>query len=513
MTTFVNARVLTLDPQRPSASAITFENGVVTEIGAAPRGTEQIDLGGAVVLPGLVDAHLHLDGMGARERQLDLTGARSLDDALARVGERHRRLPEAAWLVGRGWDQNRWPVAEYPDASSLERVAPGRAVALTRADGHAMWVSPRALELGGVGPSTADPRGGSLLRDARGAPTGVLLDAAMELVSPPKPSREALRADLVAGVAAAARVGLTAVHDMGTTLEMAELFTELAQEGSLAVRVFAHLCAPMAELETRLSAPVRTDRYAEVGVKLFADGALGSHGALLHRPYCDLPTSSGLALMQPLELTQAACRVHSAGLQIAIHAIGDLANARALDAIASAQGADRGRRHRVEHAQILAPADVPRFAALGITASVQPCHATSDMAWVEARLGAERLAGAYAWRTLLASGAHLAFGSDAPIEPENPWYGVHAAVTRTDRSGRPPGGWRPDERLDVLAVLRAFTAGGAWAAHSPGGCIALGAPADFSVVDRDPFRTPPDDLWKIQPLGTWVGGRRVWPAD
>lgn len=511
MTTFINAKVTTLDPSRPNATTVSFERGVVTAIGEGPAGGDSVDLEGAVVLPGLVDAHLHLDGMGARQRQLDLSGATSLDEVLLRVAERHHQLPESAWLVGRGWDQNRWPGADYPDASALERVAPGRAVALTRADGHALWVSSRALALGGVVRGSTDPAGGCIVRDEGGAPTGLLIDAAMEQVAVPKPTRSELRSDLAAGLAAAARVGLTAVHDMGTTLEMAELLAELARDGAVPVRVFAHLCGPLDELESHLASPVRTERYVEVGVKLFADGALGSHGALLHRPYCDRPASSGLALMEPGELALAAQRVHAAGLQVAIHAIGDLGNARALDAIALAQGADRTRRHRIEHAQILAPADIPRFAALGITASMQPSHATSDLGWVEARLGAERLAGAYAWRSLRDAGAALSFGSDSPIEPENPWYGVHAAVTRRDRAGHPVGGWRPDERLDLSAALEAFTRGGARAVHSLGGRIVLGAPADFSVVDRDPFATPPDDLWKIRPLSTWVGGRRIWP--
>lgn len=509
-TVFVNARILTLDPARPRARALRFDAGRVTDVADDPRGLdgEAVDLDGAVVLPGLSDAHLHLEGIGARARQLDLRGARSATDAADAVRARHAELPEGRWLLGRGWDQNRWPDAEYPTRSALDRAAPGRAVALTRIDGHAMWVSTPALDLAGIRGETPDPPGGAIARDARGLPTGLLVDTAMDLVSAviPPPTKPELGARLLAGLEAVARVGLTSVHDMGTSAEMAEVLAELAAEGRLGVRVFAHR---FGALEACLAPPKHVGLYREVGVKLFADGALGSHGALLLCPYCDRPGESGLALMQPEELAAAAAAIHAAGLQIAIHAIGDLANRRALDAIAAAQGADRSRRHRIEHAQLLAPDDLPRFQALGVSASMQPTHATSDMPWAEARLGRERLAGAYAWRSLERSGALLAFGSDAPIEEENPWFGVHAAVTRQDRQGAPAGGFLPEERLSVLEALEAFSSGAARAVHQDSPRLRPGARADFSIVDRDPLETPPGELWRVQPLATWVDGRAV----
>ncbi|MBK7583675.1 MAG: amidohydrolase family protein [Myxococcales bacterium] len=245
-------------------------------------------------------------------------------------------------------------------------------------------------------------------------------------------------------------------------------------------------------------------------MKLFADGALGSHGALLLCPYCDRADTSGLALMTPEELDHAADVVHRAGLQLAIHAIGDLANRRALDAIQRAQGSDHSRRHRVEHAQLLTAEDIPRFAELGVVASMQPSHATSDMGWVEARVGRERLAGAYAWRRLKTSGALLAFGSDAPIEHENPWFGLHAAVTREARPGGPEGGWFPEQRLNLSEALDAFVSGPARAVGQDEPRLAPGARADLSVVDRDPFSLAPADLWRVEPAATWVDGFEVF---
>ncbi len=510
-TVLVNARVLTLDPERPRARVLRFEGGRVTHVADDARGLdgEVRDLGGAVVLPGLSDAHLHIQGIGARALQLDLRGCQSSEDAAVAVGARHAELHAGAWLLGRGWDQNRWPGAEYPTRDALDRAAPGRPVALTRIDGHALWASSRALELAGIRRDTADPAGGSIVRDARGEPTGLLVDTAMELVEEkiPAPSRAELRAELLAGVEALARAGLGSVHDMGTTPEMAEVLAELAADGALGVRVFAHLYGKPEAIAERMASPTRVGLYREVGVKLFADGALGSHGALLSCPYCDRPSERGLALMEPHELTEAARRIHEAGLQIAIHAIGDLANRRALDAIAAAQGSDRSRRHRVEHAQILAPEDLPRFRELGVTASMQPTHATSDMPWAEARLGRERLLGAYAWRSLARSGARLAFGSDAPIEHENPWFGLHAAVTRQDRQGAPERGWLAEQCLSVPEALEAFVCGAASAVLQDDPRLRPGARADLCVVDRDPLETAPSDLWRTETLATWVDGR------
>lgn len=513
-TVLANARVLTLDPARPRASVLRLDGGRVTHVADDVTGLdgERIDLAGAVVLPGLGDAHLHLHGIGARARQLDLRGASSADEVAARVRGRHAELADGEWLLGRGWDQNRWPGAEYPTREPLERAAPGRAVVLTRIDGHASWVSGRALELAGVHRGSPDPAGGSIVRDQGGEPTGLLIDTAMDLVTArvPEPTRAELRADLLQGLAAVARVGLTSVHDMATTPAMADALAELAREGCVGVRVYAHLYGSPAALAPRLAAPVRAGLYREVGVKLFADGALGSHGALLLCPYCDRPGERGLALMEPAELEASARAVHAAGLQIAIHAIGDLANRRALDAISRAQGADRSRRHRVEHAQILAPEELPRFRALDVTASMQPTHATSDMRWVEARLGRERLRGAYAWQSLAAHGARLCFGSDAPIEDENPWFGVHAALTRQDRQGTPAGGFVPEERLSLGATLRAFTRGAAEAVHEDDPALRPGARADLTLVDRDPFETAVTELWRVETLATWVDGRQVY---
>ncbi len=504
---FTNGSIATFDPTRPRAGALRLERGIVTHVADGPEGLtgQRVDLEGGVLLPGLSDAHLHLAGIGARERELDLSGTESLAEAVERVRAAMAQRPDAELLVGRGWDHNLWPGGELPTADALDRAAPGRVVRLTRVDGHASWVSRAALTRAGIGSTTPAPRGGEIVRDAAGNPSGVLVDAAMDAVEAllPAPSRAEVEAQLRAGLAAVARVGLTSVHDMGTTPRMLEILSELARTGELPVRVFAYLWAPLPDVDAALDARVDTGLLRVAGVKLFADGALGSHGALLSCPYCDRPSSSGLALTEPEELCQVARHVHERGQAVAIHAIGDLAVRRALDAIAFARGAEGVRRHRVEHAQIVAPADLPRFAALGAVASVQPTHATSDASFAEARLGAERLGWAYRARSFVESGALLAFGSDSPIEHENPWRGVAAAVGRKSRTGEP---FLATEALDVEQALDGFIQGPRRALGEPPIRLVPGASPDLCLVDRDPLQTPPDELALIRARGTWVQG-------
>ena len=479
-------------------------------------GDFRADMKGRVLMPGLIDAHGHLMGLGLALRQLDLSGAASLAEALALVRDAAGRGGE--WVTGRGWNQVRWGMEAFPTAADLDAATGAKPAFLVRVDGHAGWANTAALKAAGITRATRDPPGGRIIRDAAGHPTGVLVDKAMELVSSRVPAPSALEREkaLEAALAHLASVGLTGLHDMGTTAEDWTLFRAFGDEGRLTIRVTAY--ADGMEAVERI-APVRPtpwlygDRLRLQGVKLFADGALGSRGAWLKAPYADEPGTRGLAFHDDTRLRNLASRGNFLGLQVAIHAIGDAANAQALDAFAELLPAyGPALRNRIEHAQVLDPADIPRFAALSVIASMQPIHATSDRVMAEARLGTGRLAGAYAWASLKRAGARLAFGSDTPVEPANPFLGIHAAVTRQDARGEPPGGWRPEERLTLAQAIAGFTVDAAHAGRMEGraGTLAPGAWADFIVLDRDPFAIPPEELPQVKVLETWLAGRRVW---
>ena len=512
---YTGANVITLDPERPRAQGLRVAEGQVTHLfdGDPGRlGGRRIDLAGATVLPGLVDAHLHLRAIGAASRRLDLRGTASLDEVSARVAEAAEAAAPGTWVRGRGWDQNDWPVQHFPTAADLDRVAGDRPVWLSRIDGHAVWVNSVVLEMAGIDEQTVDPAGGELIRDEQGRPTGIFVDNAIDLVSASLPAAtlDEVRADYERGIALCNQVGLTGVHDMGVdALELAAL-RALQAEGKLTLRVTVYL----ADEEQGLAAPAPfVDGLLEVvGVKLYADGALGSRGAALLEPYSDRLDTSGLFLTEPDALAARLAELHRGGWQVAIHAIGDRGNRVVLDAIEGLGGQAPGRRHRVEHAQILHPDDIQRFVAGNVVASMQPTHATSDMPWADERLGPDRLAGAYAWRSLLDSGAILAFGSDAPIELHDPWLGIHAAVTRQDASGEPEGGWLPEQRLGVEEAITAFTVGAARAARAEErrGSLRAGVTADLTVVDRDPTELRPMDLPIVRAVLTIVDGDIVF---
>jgi len=512
---YFNANVVTLDPERPRASGLRIEGDRVTHVfdgePAAELTGTRLDLGGATVLPGLVDAHLHLQGIGEAARVLNLRGTGSLAEVIAKV-----RDAEAVggWILGEGWDQNDWPDASFPTAAAFEAMG-DVPVMLTRIDGHAVWVNHAALALAGVDAKTPAPDGGEILRDQDGQPTGVLVDNAIDLVKAhvPAPSAEQIRADLERAVAMCNRVGLTGAHDMGVSPAVLEALEAMAADGDLTLRVTAYLHGGDTELAPLLSeAPRRTGMLRVVGVKLFTDGALGSRGAALLAPYSDRAETSGLLVTPAVAMNERVADVHARGYQVAIHAIGDRGVRIGLDAIAAAQGSDRSRRHRIEHAQVVAPDDLARFAEIGVVASMQPTHATSDMPWAEERLGPARIVGAYAWRTLANAGAVLALGSDAPVESHSPWLGIYAATTRQDSGGEPAGGWRPGERLSMSEAIAGFSRG---AAHASGdddlGIIRPGALADLTVVERDPVSLAAADLVSIEVLRTVVGGRQVYP--
>lgn len=481
-------------------------------------GDFRLDAGGRTLLPGLIDAHGHVMALGEGALHVDLAGTRSLEEALDRVRAHAAANPTRKWILGRGWNQVTWGLGRFPTAAELDRAVADRPVALARVDGHALWVNTAALRAGGVTAATKDPPGGRIERGTGGAPAGVLVDAAEALVTrhiPPATPGEQ-EAALAKALEIMARVGLTGVHDMGVTPEAWRLYRMFGDEGRLTARITGY-AAGIEAMEA--IAPLRPtpwlygDRLRLIGVKLYGDGALGSRGAWLKAPYSDDARNSGLRFHDDTRLRNMVSRANFLGHQVALHAIGDAANAQALDAFAEVLPAYGERfRNRIEHAQVLDPADIPRFKALGVVASVQPTHATSDKAMAGDRLGEARLSGAYAWRTLLDSGARLAFGSDFPVEPPEPLSGLHAAVTRQDRDGAPPGGWRPGEKVTRAEALAGFTTWAAWAGHADTrvGRLAPGLWADFILLDGDPMDAPDDQIWRIGVTETWVGGKRVF---
>ncbi|MDI1434639.1 amidohydrolase [Polyangium sorediatum] len=494
---FLGGAVRTMDPARPEASAIAVRGdrivavGTDAEVGSFIGPETRVErLAGRAVIPGLVDGHCHLHGLGAALESLDVRGKKSPEDvARLVVAEAKGRAP-GEWITGRGWDQNLFTPAAFPTHAPLDAAVPGRPVALTRIDGHALWANAAALRIAGIDEKTADPPGGRILRDATGAPTGVFIDNAMDLVTAKIPGEppEVTERRILRASERALSLGLTGVHEMGIDDATVAVYRKLAAEGRLPIRVYAYLAGGpnLSALSQRKPDidPQGTAMFVLRGVKLFADGALGSRGAALLAPYTDEPKSVGLSIADRTTLTEAARILADAGYQLAVHAIGDRANRDVLDAFAAlGEGRARALRFRVEHAQVLAPEDLPRFAALGVLASMQPTHATSDMPWAPARLGPERLRGAYAWRSLLDSGARLVFGSDFPVEEPSPLLGLWAAVSRQDPSGAPPGGFLPEQRISLDEALAAFTTGPAYASFTEAthGRIAPGYVADLTV--------------------------------
>ncbi|MCE7031804.1 amidohydrolase [Lysobacter sp. GX 14042] len=524
VTVLTAGRIHTLDPAQPRTTAMAWEDGRILAVGTPeelraryPRARE-VDAGQATVVPGLIDAHGHVAGLGFEQMQARLAGAASLADALQRLEAFAREQPDG-WLLGRGWDQNTWPGQQFPTAADLDALFPDRPVWLRRVDGHAGWANSAAMalverELDG----DWQPEGGRIMRDDRGQPTGIFIDAAMSLVDAVMPPADAglTRRALELGMQSAVAHGLTGVHDAGVSLRELDAYRALADAGKMPLRVYA-----MADGDSAALAELcRTGLYAHAGgrlemrtVKLFVDGALGSRGAALLEDYSDEHGNRGLMLISPDELGEVVQRARGCGVQVATHAIGDRGNREVLDAYAGALGKDgEALRWRIEHAQILEPHDLPRLAELGVIASMQPTHATSDMPWAEDRIGPERVLGAYAWRRLRDSGARLALGSDFPVESVDPRLGLYSAVTRTDARGLPAGGWHPQEKLTAFEALRGFTLDAAWAgfAEDEVGSLAAGKRADFVLLAEDPLAIDPAGLRELTVLSTWVDGETVY---
>ena len=480
--------------------------------------TASIDGRGYTLLPGLIDAHGHVMGVGLGLISLDVAGTRSLAELQQRLRAYAAANPGDGWIVGRGWNQEMWPDKSFPTAADLDAVVSGRPVVLERVDGHAVVANSAALKLAGVTAATKDMAGGKIERDGTGRPTGLLVDNAMPLVQNkvPAPTPEQRAQALAKAQEAMLSVGLTATADMGTSVEDWQAMEEAARAGLLNVRIMAYSSGlePLQRIARNGPTPwLFGDRLRLVGVKLYDDGALGSRGAWLKQPYADRPDTRGLMFNTDAQLRDLTSRVATGGYQLAIHAIGDAANAQVITAYeALSKQYGRDRRWRIEHFQIADPADIPRLAPAGIIASMQPTHQTSDRLMAEARLGPNRLGGAYAWQSVLKSGARLAFGSDFPVESPNPFPGLAAAISRQDLDGQPPGGWLPQERVSFAQALSGFTRDAAYAGFSEEriGSLEPGKWADFILVDRDVSTTDPQALARTQVLETWVGGKKAW---
>ena len=498
--------------------------GGSADVAGKAKNARRIDMQGRTVLPGLIDAHGHVFGLGQQLTQLDLFSTTSLEQALKFIGDYARANPDHAWIRGRGWNQENWKLGRFPTAAELDAVVSDRPVWLERVDGHAGWANRRALALAGITKTTPDPVGGKIVRDANGEATGVLVDAAQELVAKvlPQQTEAEGRVMLDRALQEIARVGLTSVHDAGIGVGEDRLYRAYADQGKLTARVYAMIGGTDKDFdELSKNGPLKEygkGMYALRSVKLYSDGALGSRGAALIKPYSDEPHSHGLLFFNMAQMDAKMAKAMRKGYQVNVHAIGDAGNRQILDIYKKELGVTKSgkgganARHRIEHAQVVTLEDIPRFKTLGIIPSMQPTHATSDKNMAETRVGPERIKGAYAWRSFLHQGSRIACGSDFPVEAPNPFFGIHAAVTRQDAQGQPVAGWYPNQAMSLKEAFRCFTLDAAYAGHQENtlGSLEAGKQADFIVIDRDLFRMPTYDIHKTGVLETWVAGKQVF---
>lgn len=480
-----------------------------------------VDVAGAHLYPGFTESHGHLVGYGASLEQVDLRDAASFGEVVERVRQAAANVPPGTWVSGRGWDQNRWPEKAFPSHVALSKAVPDHPVVLRRVDGHAVLTNARGLAAAGISAASKDPPGGRILRDATGSPTGVLVDTAAEMLdrAVPAPTAGDIKRRVLLACRKLAAFGITEFHDAGTNREELGVLRALEREGRLPVRVYVMLDGSDDQLlNSEFAAGARVDRdgmLAVRAVKLFADGALGSRGAWLSQPYSDEPGTRGLEVTPEARLADVIRRAASAGFQPCVHAIGDAAVTRVLDLYQRELG-PRGHalRPRIEHAQIVRPADVPRFAELNVIASVQPTHCTSDMPWAPARLGPERIAWAYRWRSLLAAHAKLCLGSDVPVESPDPRLGLWAAVTRRTQQGTPAEGWNASEALTLAEALAGYTTWAAYAAFEENwrGTLAAGNAADITILDRDVESGTAAEILQARIVRTVIAGHDAFVA-
>ena len=528
-TVIVNANGYTLNAKGDLVqfNALAFDDkgkilavGNAAEVQAKAPNARRVDMGGKTVLPGLIDAHGHVFGLGQMLTQLDLSQATSLEGALKAIQAYARANQNQAWLRGRGWNQENWKLGRFPTAADLDPVVSDKPVWFERVDGHAGWANSRALAAAGITDQTPDPAGGKIMRDANGKATGVLVDAAQELVTKVMPAQTEAegRVALDRSLQEMARVGITSTHDAGLGVFEDRLYRAYADQGKLTARIYGMIGGTDGDFDALAkNGPLKTygnDMYALRAVKLYSDGALGSRGAALLKPYSDEPHSHGLLFFNTAQMDAKMKKAMARGYQVNVHAIGDAGNKQILDIYKKELAATKSaaQRHRIEHAQVVSAGDIPRFKTLGIIPSMQPTHATSDKNMAESRVGAERIKGAYAWRSFLHQGSRIACGSDFPVESPNPFFGIHAAVTRQDASGQPVAGWYPNQAMSLKEAFRCFTLDAAYAGHAENslGSLETGKWADFIVIDQDLFKMPTYDIHKTGVLQTWVAGKAVY---
>jgi predicted amidohydrolase YtcJ len=524
---FQNGNVHTLDLRRPRAEAVAVLGRDIVAVGSkadvvariGPR-TRVVDLGGRTLLPGFADSHAHLLGIGYQRLDVDLMGTTSYAEVVARMARAVRGRPRGEWIRGRGWHESKWTapptdaVRGFPTQAALSAAVPDNPAILTRADGHAVLLNAQALKLSGITRDTANPPGGEVIKDAAGEPTGILVDRAEALAREPDRSADENRRALDLAMDECAEKGVTSLTDAGASLDTIALYKEYAAAGKLRVRLYV-----MARGLETMKALGRPQRGLGDGlltlrsVKLVADGAMGSRGAALLEPYTDDPGNTGLEVTPPAEVLETARYALAHGFQVATHAIGDRANRYVLDAYEKAfreAPLVKDPRFRVEHAQILDAADIPRFGKLGVIASMQGIHCSSDRPWAPKRLGMARvIEGLYVWRKLLATGARIVNGTDAPVEDLSPIASYFSSIARKDANGQPPDGFEPDERMTRDEALRSYTSEGAWAAFEEGirGRIEPGLRADLVVLDTDILTVPEDEVPKAQVLLTMIDGK------
>jgi predicted amidohydrolase YtcJ len=507
-------------------SAMAIRDGKVlatgdSEIAANYPRAEKFDGQGKTLIPGIIDAHGHVSSLGFTLLSIDVRGLASARQAAEKVANYAAEQPQLQWIKGRGWNQVLWPDQQFPTAALLDQFIDDRPVWLNRVDGHAGWANSAAMKAAGIDKNTLSPAGGEILRDADGIPTGVFIDNAMDLIAQavPKPTADEITVALDTVSKHLLKLGITSTHDAGVSATEHALYRELADSGAMQVRLYGMISSTDPELEQILAAGHSlgsNDMYSARSIKIYTDGALGSRGAALIEPYQDRPDHSGLLLTSAEQLRQLFSLATKAEFQVAIHAIGDKGNRIALDEIEHAYNTVGGRhlRHRIEHSQVVALSDLPRFKSLDVIPSMQPTHATSDMNMAEDRIGAERLKGAYAWRSFLNQGSRVVSGSDFPVELAAPFDGIHAAVTRQNKANQPEGGWIAEEAMTIKETMRSFSIDAAWAAHQEDrlGGLTPGKWADFILLDQDIYHIAPKDLWKTQVLETWLAGERVFKA-